>query len=82
MASNSCEIFSVKREGKLRWTWRHTPADGRAVVCSNEEYPLFYECLSAARERGFTPTYGGMRLFQQGDAIGLAPHASIAAKHR
>ena len=82
MASNSCEIFFVRRKGKLRWKWRYTPLEGGAVDGSNEEYELFYECLSAARDKGFTPSYGALRLFQQGDATGLARPSRPAARDR
>lgn len=70
MASDRCEIFYVKRNGKLRWKWRATAESG-AIDGPKDEYELFYECLSAARAKGFTPTYGGLRMFQQGDPSGL-----------
>jgi len=70
MASDRCEIVYVERDGKLRWKWRHTAGDG-SIGGSNAEYELFYECLSAAREEGFTPTYAGLRMFQQGDPSGF-----------
>jgi len=82
MTSNSCEIFFLRRKGKLRWKWRQTALDGGVVAASNDEYELFYECLSAARDKGFAPTFGGLRLFQQGDAAGLARRSRGAAKHR
>jgi hypothetical protein len=82
MASQSCEIFFVRRGGKLRWKWRATPVEGGAVDGSNEEYELFYDCLSAARDKGFTPTYGGLRLFQQGDATGLSSQSRIVSRNR
>jgi len=70
MAADRCEIFYVTRDGKLRWQWRNKTGDG-TIVLSAGEYELFYECLSAAREEGFTPTYEGMRLFQRGDPTGF-----------
>lgn len=70
MTSERCEIFYVTRNGKLRWKWRHTAGDG-TVDRSHDEYELFYECLSAARDKGFTPTYGGLRMYQQGDPSGF-----------
>jgi hypothetical protein len=70
MASDRCEIFYVTRDGKLRWQWRNKTGDG-VIVLSEGEYELFYDCLSAAREEGFTPTYEGMRLFQRGDPTGF-----------
>jgi hypothetical protein len=75
MTADRCEIFDMRRRGKLRWKWRHTAADG-AVACSDEEYELFYECLSAARKKGFTPTYAGLRMFQEGDPSGLRSHSA------
>lgn len=38
----------------FRWKWRHVHADGR-VSESKQEYQLFYECMSAARESGYEP---------------------------
>jgi hypothetical protein len=61
MTMNHCEIFHVRRKGKLRWKWRQTTGDGPVGV-SEHEYELFYECLSAARKNGLTPTYPGLRL--------------------
>lgn len=63
MTMNRCEIFHIKRKGKLRWKWRHAAGEG-PVVLSEHEYELFYECLSAARKHGLTPTYPGLRLEQ------------------
>ena len=68
MASAGCEIFYVKRDGKLRWKWRVSTSDG-ITARPDEEYELFYECLSAARREGFTPTYAGMRMYQKGDRL-------------
>jgi hypothetical protein len=70
MASDRCEIFYVTRKGKLRWKWRHM-ADSGAVDRSEDEYELFYDCLSAARAKGFTPTYAGRRMYQRGDPSGF-----------
>jgi len=66
MTADRCEIFYVKRNGKLRWKWRVSARDG-VTARPDEEYELFYECLSAARREGFTPTYAGMRMYQTGD---------------
>ena len=49
-----CEIFHVQRARSFRWKWRHVHHDGR-VSESNEEYELYYECVSAARESGYEP---------------------------
>lgn len=63
MTMNRCEIFHVRRQGKLRWKWRSTARDGTPDL-SKHEYELFYECLSAARRNGLTPTYPGLQLEQ------------------
>ena len=63
MTMNRCEIFHVRRKGKLRWKWRSAADDG-APALSEHEYELFYECLSAARQHGLTPTYPGLRFEQ------------------
>ena len=67
----SCEIFYVKHGAKLRWKWRSSAATG-AVEVSKDGYELFYDCLSAARGRGYTPTFDGMRMFQPGDPSGFS----------
>jgi hypothetical protein len=82
MAAKSCEIFFVRREGKLRWKWRATPVEGGAAADSSEEYELFYDCLSVARDKGFTPMFGGLRLLQPGDAAGLPSQSRAASKNR
>jgi hypothetical protein len=74
VTSDRCEIFYVKCNGKLSWKWRVTAESG-AIDTSHDEYELFYECLSAARKRGFTPTYGGLRMYQQGDPSGFSRRA-------
>lgn len=63
MISDRCEIFHVRCQGKLRWKWRYLCEDRAPEPCE-EEYELFYECLSAARDKGLTPTYPGLRLEQ------------------
>ena len=63
MTMKRCEIFHVRRKGKLSWKWRQTAADGTPSQ-SEHEYELFYECLSAARKSGLTPTYPGLQLEQ------------------
>ena len=51
-----CEIIAVKHKDSFRWIWRHVDARGE-VDESEESYPLFYECLSAAREKGYQPRF-------------------------
>ena len=50
----ACEIFYVKHDGSFAWKWRYVASNG-GVVESNETYELFYECITAARERGYQP---------------------------
>ena len=50
----SCEIIFVKPAGG--WKWR--PVDGNNVPvadASAETYPLFYDCVVAARSQGYRP---------------------------
>lgn len=49
-----CEIFHVKQNGTLAWKWRAVRPNG-GVVESEQSYPLFYECIIAARENGYQP---------------------------
>jgi len=49
-----CEIYSVKYENSFRWKWRHVAADG-SIKESGEAYALYYECVLAARSRGYQP---------------------------
>ena len=50
----SCEIVHLTRERALRWKWRHIDPDGR-VKESKQDYPLYYDCVVAARESGYQP---------------------------
>ena len=45
--------FGTRRAGPAGG-W-HVDPDGRVVSESNKEYQLFYECVSAAREKGYEP---------------------------
>ena len=49
-----CDIHHVKHKDSFRWKWRYTRADG-SVKESSESYPLFYECVIAARQSGYEP---------------------------
>ena len=49
-----CEIYHVPYKGSFAWKWRHQLPDGR-VIESKDKYPLYYECVSAALERGYQP---------------------------
>lgn len=54
VSMRSCEIYHVPYKDSFAWKWRHVDAQGR-VVESGETYPLFFDCLSAARAKGFEP---------------------------
>ncbi len=51
-----CEIIAIKHKDSFRWKWRLVGDDGD-VEESKESYPLYYECLSAAREKGYRPSF-------------------------
>jgi hypothetical protein len=50
----TCEIRHVKHKNSFRWKWRHVGADG-TVKESAKTYPLYYECVTAARASGYEP---------------------------
>jgi hypothetical protein len=50
-----CEIVYVKDKAAKGWKWRSVSSSG-AVRSSEEVYGLFYDCVVAARAKGFTPT--------------------------
>jgi hypothetical protein len=50
----TCEIYPVPFRNSFGWKWRHQTADGR-VIESDEQYPLYYDCVSAAVARGYQP---------------------------
>jgi hypothetical protein len=45
----------------MRWRWRRTEASG-AVEFSSEEFALFYDCVTAARGKGYEPSFAGRRI--------------------
>lgn len=49
------EIFHVPHDTSFRWKWRHLSEDGSVREESQESYELFYECVCAARQRGYQP---------------------------
>jgi hypothetical protein len=51
---HNCEIYHVPHKQTFGWKWRYVQNDGRAVE-SKEVFQLYYECLSAARQRGLQP---------------------------
>jgi hypothetical protein len=50
-----CEIFHVPHAASFRWKWRHLAEDGSVKDESKESYALFYDCVCAARARGYKP---------------------------
>ena len=48
---NLCEIIAIKHGSSFRWVWR--PVAGEQA--SSETYELYYECVAAARKRGYQP---------------------------
>jgi hypothetical protein len=54
MVTITCEIRHVKHKDSFGWKWRHIRADG-TVKESAQTYPLYYECVTAARASGYEP---------------------------
>lgn len=52
-----CEIFNVPHKNTMRWKWRYLAPDGAMNECA-EEYPLYFDCVAAARARGYEPRAG------------------------
>jgi len=50
-----CKIVYVKEADKSGWRWQSVSMDGRQRA-SDQTYPLYYECVVAARTSGFTPS--------------------------
>ncbi|HEX7217686.1 MAG TPA: hypothetical protein VF280_00570 [Burkholderiales bacterium] len=48
-----CEIIYVTQKNASGWKWRPLAAD---APCE-ETYPLFYECVVAARASGYGPAH-------------------------
>jgi hypothetical protein len=61
-----CEIYHVPYKDSFAWKWRHRPTHGRAIE-SKETYQLYYECVSAALERGYQPN---IQCFAPGEGAG------------
>jgi hypothetical protein len=49
-----CEIIYVKQKERSGWKWRPI-SDNQELKPSEKTYPLFYECVAAARANGYTP---------------------------
>jgi hypothetical protein len=52
--NKTCEIYYVRHDGSFSWKWRHVAENG-VTIDSREMYPLYYECVSAARQNGYQP---------------------------
>jgi hypothetical protein len=49
-----CELIYVTHKTGNGWKWRPIVAE-RDAKPSEKTYPLFYDCVSAARASGYTP---------------------------
>lgn len=49
-----CEIIYVREKDGNGWKWRSISASGPARS-SEQTYGLFYECVVAARAKGYAP---------------------------
>ena len=47
-----CEIIYVRRRQASGWTWKAVSPEGEVA---SEVYRLFYDCVVAARTRGYLP---------------------------
>lgn len=61
MTQPRCEIVFLQHSNPIRWRWRCIDANG-AVRASNEDFGLFYECVTAARDKGYEPHFAGKRI--------------------
>ena len=52
---HTCKIVYVKQGRNSGWRWQSLATDGQART-SERIYELFYECVSAARASGLTPS--------------------------
>ena len=53
-SQQQCEIVYVKGRAGEGWKWRVVSSSGVARS-SEQAYELFYDCVVAARENGYTP---------------------------
>jgi len=51
---DTCKIVYVKQSGQAGWRWQALSRSGSARV-SEQTYPLYYECVLAARAKGLAP---------------------------
>ena len=55
MLIKPCEVLYVKQA--KGWKWRRVTEPGAAKAPMSEQtFELFYDCVSAARARGYNPT--------------------------
>jgi hypothetical protein len=50
----ACEIIYIKLAGGKGWKWRALVAEGEPKV-SEQTFDLFYDCVAAARLKGYQP---------------------------
>ena len=50
-----CEIIYVKQANGTGWKWRAVSVDDKPEPLSRETFDLFYDCVTAARAKGFQP---------------------------
>ena len=48
-----CEIFYAEHEGG--WKWLAREGHGAKPASSEQAFELFYECVTAARAKGYEP---------------------------
>ena len=48
----TCQIIYIKHKDSFRWKWRSVTPQG-GVEESERSYALYYECVVAARARGY-----------------------------
>jgi len=52
----TCEIIYIKDAAAKGWKWRALGGQtDLAAAISAETFPLFYDCVSAARAKGYLP---------------------------
>jgi hypothetical protein len=51
----TCKIVYVKQAGNTGWRWQSLATSGKSKS-SERTYALYYECVTAARAHGLTPS--------------------------
>lgn len=51
---DNCKIVYVKQSGQAGWRWQAL-SGSVPERASQQTYPLYYECVLAARAKGFVP---------------------------